>query len=556
MIMKGGDLSMKTMKNNNKGVALVTVLIGVSFIIILAASLVYMSYMNYITKALRFASTDNFYTDEFALDDLCMSLQQEVYGSATVDAAKTALRTACGATTNAGITTYNNESVASLIQVASQEATVSVNTIIDTSTQSNYIESGSSVKLLGVAVTTITEQGYQSTISTDITIAFPNGVPGELDVNDFSVITDSPLAVAANDLFLGGCVFLSNGGDPSVLALDIKQNANVQILATRGIINGDIKVDGNSLLAITGNVTVLGTITLTGNSTLICSDKLQVTGGVSMPGAGNTSRIIGSGPTVPVDYELPDNAALRDALEHGLANMLFADIYVTRKATSDGGGVDFYPVSIFDLPNIAPSNHRTFTVDGTSKDITAAIIGGSLDNLNSQSNQYDDTLILSPRTNSFQVYGAFINSTIVSAGPIVFGNPGNYNASYMTSMSDESYEAAKALMFNAQGGGSWRSGGTDIGEIKFANDGAYMFPDDFDSYTQADDVIFDDPDTTIDRRYIARQNGYGGEWINHVPYGYLLREDSSSYITEIFGALQGEADASNCTLYVENWNKE
>lgn len=549
MIMKGGDLSMKTMKNNNKGVALVTVLIGVSFIIILAASLVYMSYMNYITKALRFASTDNFYTDEFALDDLCMSLQQEVYGSATVDAAKTALRTACGAQTAGGITTYNNESVASLIQVASQEATVSVNTIIDTSTQSNYIESGSSVTLLGVEVTTITEQGYQSTISTDITIAFPNGVPGELDVNDFSVITDSPLVVAANDLFFGGCVFLSNGGNPSTPALDIKQNANVQILATRGIINGDIVVDGNSLLAITGDVTVIGSITLKGNSTLVCSNKLQVTEGVSMPGgASDSSRIVGNGPTIPVDYELPDNSSLRNALENGLATTLFDEIYVVGASnhyTPDGA---FYPLTIFDFPDIAPKNHATFTVDGSTKDITAAVIGSSLGVLNSQHNEYDDTLILSQRTSSFQVHGAFVNSTIVSSGPIIFGDGGAYNASYMTSMSDDSYEAAKALLINISGGGEWNIGGTNLGSLQWAGTGQYMFDDDFDSFVQAGDDIYDDPDS--DRRYIARGRN------NLIPYGYLLRDDSSSYITEIFGALQGEADASNCTLFVENWNKE
>ena len=51
--------------NNNKGAAMVTVLIAVSFIIILATSLLYMTYMNYITKGLKYGSTGNFYVDEF-----------------------------------------------------------------------------------------------------------------------------------------------------------------------------------------------------------------------------------------------------------------------------------------------------------------------------------------------------------------------------------------------------------------------------------------------------------------------------------------------------------
>ena len=65
---------MKVLKNK-KGAALVAVLIGILFIAILASSLLYMSTMNYQMKSMHQFSTDNFYTAEYAMDDMSIFLR-------------------------------------------------------------------------------------------------------------------------------------------------------------------------------------------------------------------------------------------------------------------------------------------------------------------------------------------------------------------------------------------------------------------------------------------------------------------------------------------------
>lgn len=506
---------MRTMKNN-KGVALVTVLIGVSFIIILASSLVYMSYMNYITKALRNATTDNFYTDEFALDDLCMSLQQVVTGVSSVDTAKNMLRSATGAGTNPsgpGMV-YNNETVAALIQVASQEAEVTVDTSVDTSLSGNYIEGSSFVKLVGVEVTTTTEQGYQSTICTDITINFPNGGLGDLDVNDFSVITDSPIVANTGDVFFSGCVFISNpGGD----ALTVNQ-ANVQILATRGIINGNLKIENNSYVAITGNVSITGNIVVGNNSVLVCSDRLHYKGSIS--GGG---RVVGS-PT----HEPDMNTDAVDALTNGLSRELFSEVYFR---SSEGS--TFTSITLEDYLNNGIISPGVYVNRSTAP--SGLQVGMSLGAQNViNGNDFYNSIIMT--TKDVTVRGELENSTVICSGAITFDIL--TASTYMQCMTDEVYETAKTILIprypnhngvnNAQGtSGFWSDDMVDTADDTFS--------------------------VTVDgeeRTFVYR----GGTM--YVPCGYFLRPDTSSVITNIFSGMQGNADPGNSTLIIENWIKE
>ena len=91
-------------KADNRGAGMVTVMVAIVFIGIMATSLCYMAYMNYLTKTMKYYSTDNFYTDEYALSDLTASLQQIVVSSDSIPAAINNLRVAC--TGSATGTTY------------------------------------------------------------------------------------------------------------------------------------------------------------------------------------------------------------------------------------------------------------------------------------------------------------------------------------------------------------------------------------------------------------------------------------------------------------------
>lgn len=70
-------------KLNNRGSALVTVIIAMAFVGILASVLMYTSLLNYQMKANNLKAKDNFYSAESVFDEIRMGLQQEV--SASVD---------------------------------------------------------------------------------------------------------------------------------------------------------------------------------------------------------------------------------------------------------------------------------------------------------------------------------------------------------------------------------------------------------------------------------------------------------------------------------------
>lgn len=518
---------MKTMRNN-RGVAMVTVLIAVSFIIILASSLMYMSYMNYITKAVRYHSTDNFYTDEFALDELCMALQQTVVHCSSVDEAKSTLKTAIGAEINTnGVLQYNNTAVAGLIIAANTEADITVSTNVATSDgintlTPNVVDNGNQFKLIGVMITSTTAEGYQSTISTDITINFPSGGLGDLDINDFSVITDSPVVVTAGDIFFSGCVYI--GKDNSGKALQINNNANVHILSPRGIINGDIIIEGNSLLSITGIVTVTGDIWVKGNSTLLCSSQLQHKGEIHVQGNG---RVIGidSGDFGPQDI----NTDSIDHFDNGLTGELFTDIYVRSPETTE-----FKQISLEQFIGSVPWTKDFQNMPSGTR------VGSGIGTQGTLNNEFDNSLILT--TNGAVVKGELTNSSVVCSGPLTFDEPSM--ATYMQNMDDDIYEAAKAVMIYANGGSCNVPG---VNNAKWAQG---LWQDSYvDSANDTKEITYDDADNTT-RTFV-----FSGDKM-YVPCGYFLVPDTSRIISDAFGGVQGDPDPSNTVIFIENWTKE
>lgn len=69
---------MQNKKRDNKGAALVMVIIAIAFIGMLVGMILYMAYCNYLMKANDTKAKDNFYTAEYALDVINAGLQQDV----------------------------------------------------------------------------------------------------------------------------------------------------------------------------------------------------------------------------------------------------------------------------------------------------------------------------------------------------------------------------------------------------------------------------------------------------------------------------------------------
>lgn len=523
---------MKTTRNN-KGAAMVTVLIAVSFIIILASSLMYMSYMNYLAKAMRYQGTDNFYTDEYALDDLCMTMQQVAADCDSVSEAMDTLLSSTpgkgvGRQTIAGHSCYTNELVAQLISVASKEATISVNTVYDTSVSGNLIVDTSSIQLLGLEITSTTDSGYQSTICTDVMLTFPNGGLGDLDVNDFSVIGDSPIQVDEGDVFFSGCVYIDGRGGT---ALTVNSAGNVHILSPRGIINGDIVINGTGQLSITGIVTVNGDIYVNDSAVLLCSEDLKHTGAIHK---ASNARVLGVDSST---FGEDDSINVSSLPTNGLGEKLLTPIFAR-----DNG--DFYEMSLDDFQDAG--GHLKYEVqeqDGRPK--VNVMIG-----MQNPENRNENSLVLSTR--DVTIKGEFVNSTIVCGGTIIFSE--RSMPTYMQSMSDEAFEAAKMGVMGSGGGTSGRGGfgftpiaGGSHGNYNFAGCKYSDIPDYDDS--GVDDHVYTAPGGEI-RHFVY----YSGS--NYVPFGYFLADNTSQTITDIFKGVQGNADPVDTNIYVTNWIKE
>lgn len=523
---------MKNMRSN-KGAAMVSVLIGVSFIIILATSLVYMSYMNYLTKAMRYQGTDNFYTDEFALDDLCMSMQQVAADCTSVSLAMDALlspTTGVGKDTSGGHTHYTNDCVARMIQVASQEATISVNTVYDTSVSDNLIVDTNSIQLLGLEITSTNENGYQSTICTDVIINFPNGGLGDLDINDFSVIGDSPVRVDEGDVFFSGCVYIDSKG--SSTALTVNSAGNVHILSPRGIINGNIVINGSGQLSITGLVTVIGNIYVNDNAVLLCSDQMKLTGEIHK---ADGARVVG------VNHNTFGNHTV-DTSEipaNGLGEELLTSVYAR-----DGG--DFDEITLHDIQEA--SEHLEYSVHAQGGRPAVDVKIG----LQGTENGTTDTLVLSSR--DVIVKGAFSDSTIISNGSILFG--ADSMPTYMQSMSDEKFEAAKMGLFGSGSGTNGSRAGFAFNPAGGRNPGNYNYNFDGSTYEDMPDPASATAHDTYqgpggEVRHMIYDNGK-----NYIPFGYFIADNSSEIITRVFKGVQGNADPVNTNIVVTNWVKE
>ncbi len=549
-------MKMRWKRLDNKGAALVTILIAVTFMTIMATSLMYMAYMNYLTKSMRYSSTDNFYTDEFALDDLATSLQQVAADSsnADIDDAKTAVLTAVGATGMHDVTdgygtrregNYTNDDVRNLITVADQEvASVSVNCAPSVS-GNNLIVGNDYIKLCGVMITVTTTEGYKNTITSDITMSFPNSIPGALDINDFSVITDSPLEFTNGGFrYFSGNIFAQNTSGGTGLLVD--HNTTLGLLSPQAMIVGDVVVTGNSTLHVTGNMTVYGEVIVDSGSVLICSGTIRAEDGIGGTGTfkGISPR---DGETVGRSPLLPDD---------GLVSSLFTDVWVNTRS----GELKTFDLSIYD----AGSNQTlelwrpgASQLDPSVPKCFVYTYGATINISNdptSPDSKYHNALIMMERDATLKLAthdGVIAETTVLTTGKVeqLF----EQGTLYMSKMSDEAFEEAKEYLFYRNGQIYLRDtpdggyGHANIGSDIYFAGGSIESVGNFDSL----DILTPVGTWPYEYRYDSGNNN-----TNYVPMGYFLVDDTSHIISEIFSAPTGAPDPKNSIIMYECWSKD
>ncbi len=557
---------MKTRRQllDNKGAALVTILIAVTFMTIMASSLMYMAYMNYLTKSMRYSSTDNFYTDEFALDELATTLQQTAAGTSGMDAARTAVKTAIGATTEGSFDTYTPGDVTNLITLAKQEAgiadiTVEISPRLKDDTghlkeHALYITSDM-IKLCGVQITVTTTEGYVSTITSDIEINFPNTMPGTIDINDFSIITESRFDMSnGGSRVCSGNVFIQNYGG-SGPALKIGNSGSLVLLSPQAMVVGDIVIDDHSELHITGTCTVYGSITVKNGSALIVSGDLKHEGAVNVESG---STLIG------VTDTNPQTVGRSSYLDNGLVTTsIFKPVMIYGKF-NNFGGTEFTKASLMDvcgadqpMPGGGTFSTGTGNIQYKAEDSTtharAVVYGrGQGSNFHSEGN----SLILVCIDVNITSGMNFENTTVLTMGEITYNHM--QGTAYMTKMRDEDYEAAKNLLFYTCE--SWNLGNEHQIDLR-PNDSTYSGANfkarwaggtvDDKATVQSNASSFKLPASDGERTFVADSSG-----VNYLPVGYFINENSSEVMTDVYAAPTGAADPKNSTVTYRVWSKD
>lgn len=557
---------MKTRRKllDNKGAALVTILIAVTFMTIMASSLMYMAYMNYLTKSMRYSATDNFYTDEFALDDLATSLQQVAAGESSMSNARTKVRLAIGATTQGAFNTYTPADVENLITIAKLDANVADITVEISPRLKD--ESGNlkehalyitddMIKLCGVQITVTTQEGYVSTITSDIEMDFPNTMPGSIDINDFSIITESRYDMSnGGSRVCSGNVFIQNYGsnDP---AMTIGNSGSLVLLSPQAMVVGDILVTNHSELHITGTCIVYGKITVENGSALIVSGDLKHEGRVI---CDSSSTLIGVS-----DPDVEQTVGRSDYLDSGLlTTSIFKPVMIYGYFTSGVGGSQFRKASFMDLCGAEQPNPNggTFTVgtgniqyraeDSTTHAKAVVYGAGQGNNFHSEGN----SLIMLCTDVNISSQMNFENTTVLTTGLISYNN--TQGTAYMTKMTAEAYEAAKNLLFypsnpfdevqiSIRFDENTYDNGADY-KVRFASGTV-----DDKSGVQSNSSSHTLADSDGERTFVAASNS-----TNYLPIGYFINENSSEIMTNIYAAPTGAADPKNSTITYRVWSKD
>ena len=281
--------------NNNRGAALLSVMIAVTFITIVASALLYMAYMNFTMKAMSVQSKTNFYETEGYLQGVTVKLQDEIAKSPDP------------ATTLNNLTEGGDYSAAKLLKLKYPTATgdgSSASVEIDGDTIT--LEKGGNLVITDhssktkkytfndVKITQVNSDGLTNNIKTDIvyyvtkesTAADAGGV-GEFSMMVDGSLTGSGSASGFSFMTLYGNSFISDAQfdaglgktKPGPAAVVMSGSDKINIAGKYCVVYGDMILNDNSCFTVTsGNLCVYGDIYLNGNSTLICSGNIYMVG--------------------------------------------------------------------------------------------------------------------------------------------------------------------------------------------------------------------------------------------------------------------------------------
>lgn len=278
-------------KDDNRGIALLSVLIAIMLCFLLSATIMRVSFLSLLSRNIDTASAETFYTAESVVDDIRINLQKVAAIAVSVSGAEDA-----GSFVN---TVYNTLTQFETgdpthTEVQRAEAYIKQNVTSDAVVTINgEITKGSDYVLITDVNIVYTDptNGHVSNITTDLRIRAPY----------FASSEEHPLG--SYSFFAGGGANISNGGgvnpnewgnfeqagniyigyityDESTkiaTACNVHNYMNVTFSGDNVVINGDVYITDYSTLAFLGKVAeIRGTIYISNNSHLVLGENTYV----------------------------------------------------------------------------------------------------------------------------------------------------------------------------------------------------------------------------------------------------------------------------------------
>ena len=304
---------------NNKGVAMISVMIAIAFVSILASAMLYTSYMNYSMKSANLRSKENFYETDGELVKVTTSIRfNSMSASDPVNYIDTSLKRDTGDTTKysckkiallvyptstPGSPTIYGGDTSCYIQTANNDKitfkTGSGTVDKKTKTEDASIPDGvTRYTLKDFTITQTSAQGFENSVKTDIVFDVfqtETGGSGAGGVGNMSMLLDAHISTDSGQfpsLTMTGNTFLTaydgivswNGGSytaPGTLAnshtaVKMTTESKMNFSGEHNVIFGDVYLSGSSSLTVNGDLTVFGDIILKDNATLIMAGKGKI----------------------------------------------------------------------------------------------------------------------------------------------------------------------------------------------------------------------------------------------------------------------------------------
>lgn len=291
---------------NNKGAALVSVMIAIAFLSIIATTLLSISVNNYQMKVTQNRTKANFYETEQDFNVIVAKIRTEFKNCTS---AEELIKDASflGATQVGSTNTYQYspsklESLALKVgDYQSELADGKNDNFVVTSSGVITFDSSTTldkVTIKDISVSQKSYDGFVNTIKSDVIIYAEKASSSTVEsgVGDFSVIMDSLICCGSDadsspmaiNMFGNGffCKYDSKY-DPADYALVVGKNCRVGILGDYCISYGGINVkDGGLLIISGGNLTCYGNIKVEGSGAIVCSGNIYMDPAYSLNATG------------------------------------------------------------------------------------------------------------------------------------------------------------------------------------------------------------------------------------------------------------------------------